>query len=443
MLRFLSWLLAQLPTALTLAVLAGVFGLGYYYDWKLPRLSTLLGQAESKNADEEKKEASKEESEGADRPLPLLKLPSDEAAATVGIRVETVEQREVGEHVTAYGEIDFDQDRYAHLSTRASGTAWSVHKHAGDEVKKGDVLALIACPELARIKFDLQQNRLLVQTRERLFRRLKAAGEATPQQSIDSAEASLREARIRLYGDQQSLQNLGLTIPAEELTRLSDEQFASRLRTLGIPDSLLQRLEPTMLTNNLLPMYAPFDGVVVKRDIVIGELVSLNMPQFDVADLGRLWIMLHVRLEDAGRLSIGQDVAFHLDGPNEDAPPAKIAWIGAEVVEKTRTVFVRADVTNPHGRLRPRTYGTARILVGRKQRLIVPNSALQFDGQSHVVFVRGDSAIEFQPVRVQLGPRHAEFTEAISGLQAGQRVATGGSHVLLSEMLKSRIGGED
>jgi cobalt-zinc-cadmium efflux system membrane fusion protein len=445
--RSLSMLLAQLPTVLTLALLAAVAGLGYHYDWKIPRLPVLLGRADSQAEGEAKKEEDgKEEAEDANKPLPLVKLASEEKAATAGIKVANdyvIQPRSVGEYVTANGEIDFDQDRYAHLASRASGTAWSVYKHAGDEVKKGDALALVACPELARIKFDLQQTLLLVQTRERLLRRRKQTGSATAPQLVDEAEVSLREARIRLIGYQQSLQDLGLTVRHEDLAKLSDEDVAVRLRTLGIPDSLMQQLDTTTLTNNLLPMYAPFDGAVVKRDIVIGEIVNPSTPQFVLADLRRLWIMMNVRLEDAGKLKRDQEVAFHLDGANEDAPPAKIAWISAEVEEKSHTVAVRADVANPHGRLRPHTFGTARILIGRAQRLTVPNESLQFDGQSHLVFVRGESALEFQPTRVQLGTRHEEFTEIVSGIQPGQVLATSGSHVLLSEMLKKRIGGED
>jgi membrane fusion protein, heavy metal efflux system len=227
---------------------------------------------------------------------------------------------------------------------------------------------------------------------------------------------------------------------------LSDEQVAARLRTLGIPDSLLQGLDESSLTNNLLPMYAPFDGMVIKRDIVKGEIVDPTKPQFVLADLSRLWICLHLHLEDVGRLKVGQEVAFHLDGPNEDAPPAKIVWISAAVDEQTRTVPVRADVANPQGRLRPNTFGDARILVGRQKRLIVPNEALQFDGTSYLVFVRGErseSATEYLPRRVQLGPRHEEFTVVLSGVEAGQTIATSGSHVLLSEMLRERIGGDD
>ncbi len=416
--------------------------MGVYLGVENPALPVLL-RREADKTEETKKKEEKEVSGSVDQPLPLVPLPSEEAAEAAGIKVTAVEERDVGEYVTAFGEIDFDQNRYAHLSSRAAGTAWSVQKNAGDQVKKGEVLALIAAPELAKIKFDLQQTLLLVDTRARLLRRRRETKGAIAPQLVDEAEASLRKARIRLFGYQQSLQDLGLTVHHEDLAKLSEEEIAVRLRTLGIPDSLLQRLDAATLTSNLLPMYAPFDGVVVKRDIVTGEIVNTTTPQFVVADVRRLWLLLHVRLEDADPLAERQDVAFDLDGPGGKAPPTKVAWVSAEVDEKTRTVTVRADVPNPDGRLRPHTLGTGRILVGQARRRIVPNEALQFDGQSHLVFARGESATEYQPLRVKLGPRHDAFTEIVSGVRAGQLIATSGSHVLLSELLKKRIGGED
>jgi cobalt-zinc-cadmium efflux system membrane fusion protein len=442
--NLLSLFRDQLPAVLTLALLGVVAWWGYLWDWNIPSLPELLHPSATKaSAETEKKPEEAKEAGGANKPLPPIKLDSEDVLEAAGIKLERIEERLVGEYVKAHGDLDFDQNLYAHLSTRANGTAWSVHKNAGGEVKKDEVLALIASPQLAQLKFDLQQTLLNVHTRQLYSKRLQGSGDATALQDRDRAEAALREARISLSKDQQSLQNLGLTISTEELARMSDEQVAARLRTLGIPDTLLQRLESNTLTNNLLPMYAPFDGVVIKRDIVIGEVVNPGTPQFVLADLRRLWIMLHVRLEDAGKLRLGQEVAFHLDGPNEDAPPAKITWISAEVDKETRTVAVRADVPNPKGRLRPNTFGDARILVRQEKRLTVPNEALQFDGKSHVVFARGASATVFQPLRVELGPRHEDFTVILHGVEAGQILATSGSHALLSEMLKERIGGED
>jgi cobalt-zinc-cadmium efflux system membrane fusion protein len=442
--NLMSMLLGQLPTVLTLGLLGVIAWWGYVWDWKIPSLPELLHPSEAKKTDEAAKSEEKKGPEDSEKPLPPIKLASEDAVQTAGIQTREVERRIIDATVKANGEVEFDLDHYAHLSTRAGGTVWSVHKRAGDEVKKGDVLALVACPELARLKFDLQQTLLTVQTRERYYERLKATGTSTAVKDKESAEFSLRDARIALSKDQQSLHNLGLYVPLDDLARSSDERIASRLRTLGIPETLLQSLDADATTgNNLLPMYAPFDGVVIKRDIVVGEMVNPGSPQFVLADLSRLWIMLYVRLEDAGKLSIGQEVVFHLEGADEDTPPAKINWIGNEVDEKTHTLQARADAPNAHGRLRPHTFGTATVRIRRETHTTVPNEALQFDGVSHFVFVAGESPTEFQPMRVTLGPEHEKFTVVLSGVRAGQKIVTSGSRKLLAEMLKENIAGGD
>ncbi len=441
---FSLWILHQIPAVLTLGLLGGIAWWGYVWDWKIPSLPELLHPSQTKKEEEAEKKPDNKDDKNPNKPLPPFKLDSEEARISAGVRTETIQPKWVDDYIVANGDIEFDQSRYAHLSTRASGTAKSVHIDLGQKVNKGEVLALVASPDLARLKFDLQQTLLTVQMREKVFRRLQLTGGATSPKDLESAEFALRDARIALSKDVQSLQNLGLSVPLDEFTRSSDEQIAARLHTLGIPEKLLQKLDPEIATgNDLLPMYAPFDGVVIKRDIVPGETVSPQTPQFQLADVSRLWIMLRVRLEDADKVRRDQHALFHLDGPNENAPPAKIQWISAEVDEKTRTVAVRAEVENPEGRLRPHTFGSARIVVNRQQRLTVPNDALQFDGTSHLVFAQGDSPLEFQPLRVQLGPSHEAFTVVLDGLKAGQTLAVSGTRPLLSEMLKERIGGDD
>lgn len=449
-LRKLPWmLLNQLPTLLTLALIGVIAWWGYSWDWKIPTLPELMDPSAAKKIEEDDKKSDGENQHASSqgkKELHPVQLPSEEAMKAAGIVTKPVAERMIDDFVKAHGHIDYNQDHYAHLSTRASGTAWRVFKRQGDEVKKGDVLALIASPELAQLKFDLQQTLLTMKMRERKYQRLDKAGTATAPIDLENAHFTLREARVALSKTQQSLQNLGLNAPLDELTPLTvtDEQITARLRTLGIPDSLLQRMDSGAVTgNNLLPMYAPFDGMVVRRDIVIGEMVTPATPQFHLAKLRQLWICMHVRLEDAGRLKEGQEVVFHLDGPKEDAPPATIKWISAEVDEKTRTVPVRADVTNSNGRLRPNAFGDASILVDRRKRPLVPHEALQFDGTSYIVFVRGQSNTEFQAQRVQLGPRLQDEWVILSGVEAGQTIATSGSHVLLSELQKERIAGDD
>ncbi len=194
-----------------------------------------------------------------------------------------------------------------------------------------------------------------------------------------------------------------------------------------------------------------------------------------VADTSRLLVHLDVRHEDAGSLALGQEVAFAADSTRQTAS-GKLTYISPEVDPKTRTVHCRALVPNEDGSLRPATFGTATVLVSSRRVLTVPESAIQYDGKSNLLFVRLDSKT-FDPRLVLPGTKtggHVELQESAALIPAGlagalagpvdplhaalglhftapllttprpgDPVVTTGSHVLRAELLKSRIGGED
>ncbi|HTU89526.1 MAG TPA: hypothetical protein VMF69_05460, partial [Gemmataceae bacterium] len=123
-LRNLTWmLLGQVPTLLTLALLGGIAWWGYIWDWKIPTLPELLDPSAAKKAEDKKNEDEKQQaSPRGEESLPLIQLPSEEAMKAAGIASRPVEERLIYDYVMAHGHVDYDQNRYAHLSTRASGT---------------------------------------------------------------------------------------------------------------------------------------------------------------------------------------------------------------------------------------------------------------------------------------------------------------------------------
>jgi membrane fusion protein, heavy metal efflux system len=437
--------LKQAPTLLTFAALAGLAWWGHTHDWSIPKPSALLARLRGQPAREDKKEAEKPREGGESEDKKLLKpvkLDSPEAAEKAGFEFAKVEERPMGEYVTAMGEVVYNHHRIAHLAPRAAGTVWSVEKHEGDPIKKGDVLAVISAAELARLKNDLQQALLQVEVRNRSWQALQAIASSTPERQMREAEMLLREARLRLSGDQQALLNLGLPLRVEDLAGLPDEEVARRLARLGLPNEIVRKAGDGALPADLLPMYAPFDGLVIHHEAVLGEVVTTKEPQFTVADVSRLMVLLNLRVEDANRVAVGQEVAFRPDGSKDEAR-GPLDFVSAEVDEKTRTVRARATVPNPEGRLRPRTFGTGRVLVKPIPKAVaVPDAAVQWEGKAAMVFVR-QSGTEYLPKAVTLGVRQDGYTQVLEGVQPGEEVVTTGSHVLRSEMLKERIGGED
>jgi cobalt-zinc-cadmium efflux system membrane fusion protein len=169
--------------------------------------------------------------------------------------------------------------------------------------------------------------------------------------------------------------------------------------------------------------------------MVEGEVVSSTPPQFTVADLSRLWVMLDVRQEDMAKLRKGQPITFHPDGALPDgAAKGTVSWISTEVDDKTRTVRVRAEVENPEGQLRARSFGTGRIIIAEEPNaLAVPSAALQWKGTDPLVFVQQNGGLSFERRLVRIGIRDGDYIEVQEGIRPGEIVATTGSHMLRSQ----------
>lgn len=447
-------ILSQIPNAFVLAALIGLMAWGHAHHWKAPRfLAVEPHAAESKSSEAENSAtppAPADETRLASQ-TPLLApvmLASPGVAAKSGIELAQAETRPMTQEVIALGMVAYDQTRVAQLSSRVSGTVWSVLKNVGQAIHEGEILAIIEALEVGRAKADFLQAVVDAELKAKTLERMRGVTSAISERQVREAEADAREARIRLFNAQQTLVNLGLPIRLEDVVGLHDEELVQRVHFLGLPESLVKTLDPETTTANLIPLVAPFDGVITGREIVTGELVSPSSgAQIVIADVSRMWIELDIRKGDATKLRRGQEVVFTIDGvPGEVR--SELSWISTEVDSRTRTVQARMEVDNPlvHGGgpdgqrlLRANMFGVARIQIRTNpEALVVPNAAIQRDGALSVVFVK-TSETAFQPRIVQLGMTDNDYTEVLEGVTLGETVAAAGSHVLKAEILKTRL----
>lgn len=368
---------------------------------------------------------------------------TDEIAARCGITVETVGRKAVRQTLTVNGVTDYDQDRLAQLSVRVPGHVWRVEKREGEEIKKGECLAIVDSVEVGEAKTNFLQASVLLDLKASNLERLKRITNEVAERTLRLAEAEEREARLTLLSAQQKLINLGLPIKAEDFRRMTDEELATRIRVIGLPQSIIAGLDSQTVTANLIPLTAPFDGVVIRRSATIGEVVTPSTAQFVVADVNRMWILLDVNKSNAATVRIGQQFEFTADS---SATPVvgHIDFVNTELDEETRTLRVRASVENPlveadstnpgHRRLKAHAFGTGRIVIRETpQATVVPTAAIQFDGRKHFVFVQ--EAGVFYRRDVKLGFAEEGVTEITDGVAVGEVIAVGGSHVLKAEWM--------
>lgn len=442
----------NIPTIGVLLVLMAVAGWGIRNEWRIPGLSSPAAEKDSEGQESSRPSGSSATVIAPTTPNPQqkfaldgfrIKFPSAEAVRQAGIQVLALEARPLKATIDAPAEIAYDPTLMSRLTTPVVGRAWQVRAEVGQRVAKGDILALLDSAEVGKAKADFLQALTERELRITRIASLKVAGEGVAGRQLQEAEAAARDARIRLFNAEQLLINLGIPVKAQQVATLSDEQLTSRIRFLGLPDSIVAELDPELATSNLLPVKAPFDGLIVDRSISTGEVVDVSKDLFVVADISRVWLIISVRQEDADALAMDQPVTFLPDGHPEEVVNSSVSWVSTTIDEKTRAMRVRAVVENPQEHYRAGTFGAAKITIRDEPlAIVVPQQAVQREGTFYFAFVALPENV-FQVRQVELGVHAEDGTEVVAGLKASEQVVTTGSFILKSELLKGRLGDDE
>lgn len=208
-------------------------------------------------------------------------------------------------------------------------------------------------------------------------------------------------------------------------------------------------------------IYAPIDGIVISREVEIGQTVVANMTVaniFTIADLDNMQVIADVDEADIGQVKVGQRVTFSVDAYPDDVFNGKVTQVRLNPTEEsnviTYEVVVSAD--NADHKLIPGLTANITIYTAESQNaLIVPASALKFspkdiddeslpqkaqdapaDAKAVVWTVRGD---KLYPVAVTTGTNNGVNVEIVSGLKKGDVVAVDYS----ADMAAQQAGGSE
>lgn len=378
--------------------------------------------------------------------LRRIQFASREVADIAGIDIGLVGRGRVVEAIPAVGEVRYDPTRVTRLASRAAGTVWRVEKNVGDPVREGDVLALVDAATVGQAKAELQQAVAQLNLHDQTVKRLEGLEDVVAGRRVLEAAAQREQAEAAVRKAVQTLVNLGLPIALDELRGMGGQEIAARLHFVGLPAAVAQQLDPQQTTANLLPVLATRDGVVVSRDVVAGEVIDTSRTLFTIVDNRHMWLLLDVPLEDAQYVKVGQRVQFRPDGSSHEHA-GQIIWISTRVDADTRTIKVRAELSNDDGQLRDESFGAGQIVLRAEENAIVaPKEAIHWEGCCHVAFVRDKGFLAegsykvFHTRMVRPGVTTGDQIELIAGLLPGEVVATQGSGVLRAELLKGNLG---
>jgi cobalt-zinc-cadmium efflux system membrane fusion protein len=350
----------------------------------------------------------------------LVKLTAD-AAREAGIETDTVIEGAIAQSLSLPAEIRFDADRVANVSPKVSGVIGRLYASEGDQVGRGDTLALIQSRELASLKAAY----LTAQTRESLASKALAREEKLFADKITS-EADLQNARAEF-----------------EAAKADSDAAENELHAAGVSHAALDRIATAADGDNANAyLTAPIAGTVVRRTVTLGETVSAGDagadPLFTLVDDSVVWADIAVYKQDIGRIRVGAPVALKTDDGGVLAQ-STIAFVLPVINETSRTATARVIVDNPDGSLRPGQFVTADLSVGVSESVLrVPESAVQLveDKPSVFVPVKGGYA----PRAVMTGTKSGGFVEIRSGLDAGETIVTRGAFTLKAQLEKDAFG---
>ena len=205
---------------------------------------------------------------------------------------------------------------------------------------------------------------------------------------------------------------------------------------------VLGLVESPELLGKPLELKAPIDGVITERNATAGELVDKSKPVYTISDPTQLWAIAEVKERDIAAVKLEQDATFTVLAYPEAKFHGKVVLIGNQVEAGSRTVEVRIAVDNANGKLKAGMFADVEIITTILDNvLLIPDHALETDGDKQIVFVALDGN-KFEKRVVKLGLEQSGRVQILDGIKAGESIVTEGGFILKSEMLKGQLGEE-
>jgi RND family efflux transporter MFP subunit len=306
----------------------------------------------------------------------------------------------------------------ADLFAKVSGYLSDVRVDIGDHVKAGQVLAVIDVPEmkqeLAEAKAQLESKKSSLESARRQLDHHKA----------DVAlQTGLAKDREQLGQGRQFISDRTLDqVRANADIAKADLGVAEANRDLAASqvDLAAATVEKIKVLITYTQIVAPFDGVVVRRQVNRGDLVQAatstrTTPLFKVQRIDTIRVFCDVPENEALHVRVGDRATVKVFGLNGEPIVGTITRFAYRLDPETRNMRTEIDLPNADERLYPGMYAEVSLEMNpRRDVLAVPVTAIGSDAQGTFVFTVQDDRLERKAVKV--GVRDNGRAEIIEGL---------------------------
>jgi membrane fusion protein, multidrug efflux system len=265
----------------------------------------------------------------------------------------------------------------AQLYSRMPGYVHAWYKDIGARVKKGDVLALIDTPEL--------------------------------DQQISQARADLGAAQSTQKLSAVTAERWNSLLPLDAVSKQDAEEKNTDLASkAGATKASQANLDRLLAMKEFAKITAPFDGVVTKRTIDVGALVSAGPaangdPLFTVSDIHVLRVYVSVPQSYSAQIVPGMQVTLTVPEYPGKTFNAKLVSTSNAISAQSSTLLVEFEADNAAGLLKPGDYVQVSMgLPSRSAHLRLPASTLMFRAEGlRVATVGANNRIVMKPISIE------------------------------------------
>jgi HlyD family secretion protein len=294
------------------------------------------------------------------------------------------------------------------------------------DVESAEALQAQAAAEVA--KTDAQLN---ADTSE--FKRVTelVAQQAIAARLLDEARQKLEASTSAKAAVQAALQSAVAAVTvAREKAAVAEAGVTASAAQTDVARKELEELD-TMMQYAVLK--APFSGVVTRRHVDPGDLVrnvqaaseTSRAPLFEISHVARVRVRIAIPENEAPLVRADNKVVLNLRSLPGREFEGKVSRLSRRLEESTRTMTIEVDLDNSEGLLIPGMFGEATVMLQETpEALVIAATAVQFDATGNSsVYVVENGAVRVVPVVT--GYDNGHHIQILSGVDETARIVAG------------------
>ncbi len=356
-------------------------------------------------------------------------------------KLAKVEKGDLAKSVVATGKVT--PIIKVEVKSKASGIVKKLLVDYGDHVTKGQLLAQL---DKVEIEAQVEQSRAALEAAQANFKstqadferaKVDAEGPDVPllKRAYDRATGMAKDGVVSASALDDAEKNYEMSLNKQNVSKAQvtvlKAKIAQAEAQVAEDQANLKQLEEQLSYTDIV---SPIDGIVLSRDVQMGDAVSSILVLgssatlvMTLGDTSEVYVKGKVDESDIGKVYLGQPARIKVESFKDKTFTGKVTKISPMGVEKDNvtTFEVRVSIQNPGGELKAEMTANAEVILEEHKNVLqIPEGAIIYDKDKKASVETPDPKGKEgkDKVAVNIGISNGAKTEVLSGLKEGDQV---------------------